>query len=34
MPTAVPFLQYKGVFETSGYYEEIDPEELHESSAL
>ena len=34
MPTAVPFLQHKGVFETSGYYEEIDPEELHESFAL
>ena len=34
MPTTVPFLLHKGVFETSGYYEEIDPEEPHESSAL
>ena len=34
MPTTVPFLLHKGVLETSGYYEECDPEELHESSAL
>ena len=34
MPTTFPFLLHKGVFETSGYYEEIDPEERHESSAL
>ena len=29
-----PFLLHKGVFETSGYYEEIDREEPHESPAL
>ena len=34
MPTTVPFLLHKGVFETSGYYEACDPEEPHESSAL
>ena len=34
MPTTVPFLLHKGVFETSGYYEEIDPEEPHELPAL
>ena len=34
MPTTVPFLLQKGVFETFGYYEECDPEEHHESSAL
>ena len=35
MPTTVAFLLHKGFFfETSGYYEEIDPEEPHESSAL
>ena len=35
MPTTVLLFCYtKGVFETSGYYEEIDPEEPHESSAL
>ena len=34
VPTTVPFLLHKGVFGTSGYYEECDPEEPHESSAL
>ena len=34
MPTTVPFLLHKGFLETSGYYEECDPEEPHESSAL
>ena len=35
VPTTVPFLLHKGFFfETSEYYEERDPEELHESSAF
>ena len=34
MPTTVPFLLHKGVFETSRYYEECDPGKPHESSAL
>ena len=34
MPTTVPVLLHKRVFETSGYYEDVDPEELHESFAF
>ena len=34
MPTTVPFLLHKGFFETSGKYEEKDPEEPHELPAL
>ena len=34
MPTTIPLLLHKGVFETSGYYEEIDPAGPHELPAL
>ena len=34
MPTTVPCLLHKRVFETSGYYEEIDSGEPHELPAL
>ena len=33
-PPQFLFLLHKGVFQTSGYYEEMNPEERHESSAL